>query len=570
MPPLARCKIAALADLADQLRFASKSALVRQIVSAERLASGLEPKERYPEDWIVFKITGHRPSNLDPAEPQTGTAVLSDLSAFVERLCESAELSIDDVPGGSIDADTLAERWNVSRKTVDRARRKGLIARRVRNERGRAMLVFTGESIASYEARQGEAIERAGRFTRLGPETEAKILRRAARYRGRFNCTLNQAAVRLAARFERSHQGVRELLERHDSREREKTGGKPIFDERPDRSARTKINALRLARAGAEPAEIAESIFGPRADKRRATRLIRQIRARLLHRLDLEGPVSPAFSRRDADEVLLAPDSVRTNLGGGIGGGPKATELAGFVAMLRECGPPDAGAEAARAVAYQYHRFRARKLREKLSETDPNPTRLDEIETRLRWAALLRVELVRGQLGVLGPAIVHGVGLPLERIPPHRLRALLEVGLDAIGRSADKFAPFHGGRMAGAVSIRLSRAISTALAAENGPVADAKRRPATSGDAPDFTLDRPSAAWSAWLAPLPGLREALPKVEGRDRLILARRSGFDGEAPETITALAERLGTTRMHAARYERAAVREALRLTGDRVGTR
>lgn len=565
MPPLARCKIAALADLAEQLRYASKAALVRQIEAAERLVSGLEPKERYPGDWIVFKITGHRPSNLSPADPHTGTAVLSDLSAFVERLCESAELAIDDMPAGSIDADTLAERWNVSRKTVDRARRKGLIARRVRNDRGRAMLVFTGESVASYESRQGEAIERAGKFTRLGPETEARILRRAEVYKRRFNCTLNQAAVRLAARFDRSHQGVRELLERHDAREREKPGGRPIFDQRPDRSARTKINALRLARAGAEPAEIAESIFGPRADKRRATRLIRQIRARLLRRLDLEGPVSPAFSRREADEVLLAPDSVRTTLGGG----PKATDLVGFLAMLRECGPPDTQAESARAVAYQYLRFRARRLREKLSETDPNPTRLDEIETRLRWAALLRVELVRGQLGVLGPAIEHGIGLPLERIPPHRLRALLEVGLGAIGRTADRFAPFHGGRLAGAVSIRLSRAITVAIEADRGPVADAKRRPATNGEAPDFTLDRPSAAWSAWLAPLPGLRDALPRVEGRDRVILARRSGFDGEAPETITVLADRLGTTRMHAARYERAAIREALRLRGEGVGS-
>ena len=37
MPPLARCQIAALADLADQLRYASRPALLRQIESAERL-----------------------------------------------------------------------------------------------------------------------------------------------------------------------------------------------------------------------------------------------------------------------------------------------------------------------------------------------------------------------------------------------------------------------------------------------------------------------------------------------------------------------------------------------------
>jgi hypothetical protein len=563
MPPLAQCKIAALADLADQVRFAPKTALLRQIRAAEGLAAGLEEQERYPEEWIVFRITGHRPERAEAGQAHTGEAVLADLSAFVERLCEAALLDLGDLPSGSVDAEALSERWNVSRKTVDRARRRGLIAWRVRNERGRATLVFTPEAVASYEGRQGEAIERAGRFTRLDAPTEARIIRRAARYRRVFHCTLNQAAVRLAARFERSHQGVRELLERHDAREREKAGGRPIFDERPDRSARTKSTALRLARSGAEPSDIAEQIFGPRADKRRATRLIRQVRARVLHRLRLDGPVSPAFSRPDADEVLLAPGCVRT----GLGLPPGATDLEGFLAMLEAGRAPDAAIEAARAVAHQYLRFRARRLLERVSETDPNPTRLDEIETRLRWAALLRVELVRDQLGLLVPSIERATGRGIDRLPPHQQRPLLLIGLGAIGEAVDRFAPFHGGRLAAAVSLRLSKALSGAIEGERGPFAEAKRRPATTHEMPDFTLLRPSASWSVWLAPVPGLRRALPMLDDRDRMILLRRSGLDGSAPETISTLAERLGTTRMHAARYERAAIREALRLGGERV---
>lgn len=558
MPPLAKCRIPELADVADQLRFAPHEALLRQVEAAERLAGDLEEKERYPVDWLVFRITGHRPDSPGGESAVfTGSAVLADLSAFVERLCEAGEFALDDLPEGSVDADALASRWNVSRKTIDRSRRKGLIARRVRNERGRASLYFTPPSVEAYEGRRGDAIEKAGAFSRLDAATEERIIRRAARYRRAFRCTLNQAAVRLAEKFGRSHQGIRELLERHDARERER-GGEPIFEERPDRSARTQIVALRLSRAGGEPADIAHEIFGPRADKRRATRLIRQARARLLRRLQLEGSVSPAFARSDADEVLLAPAGVRT----GLGGGPGAETLEGFVRVIREASPMAADEEAARAVAHQYLRARARRLLEKLSETDPNPTRLDEIETRLRWAGLLRTELVRSELGVLGTTIERQVGRSMDRIPAHRLRPLLVIGLGAIGEAADRFAPFHGGRLAGAVSLRVGKAITRAIDDGSSAYHAARRRPATTAAMPDMTRMWPGPAWSAWLAPLPGLREAYQHLTGRDRLIIGRRSGFDGEAPDTITRLAERLETTRMHAARYERAAVREALRV--------
>ncbi|HHN78369.1 MAG TPA: hypothetical protein ENK11_06840, partial [Phycisphaerales bacterium] len=325
-----------MAELADQLRFASRGALLRQIAHAETLAAELEESEQYPEDWIVYRITGHRPEASGAAVTYAGASVLSDLSAFVERLCDAAQLERGDIEGPTIDAVSLCARWRVSRKTVDRARRRGLIARRVRNERGRATLVFTERAVEAYERRRGDALERAGRFSRLGPDMEAKIIRRAARYRERFNCSLNRAAVRLAERFGRSHQGIRELLERHDARQRE-LGLEPIFDERPDRSARTMVSALRMARAGAEPSEIASHIFGPRADKRRATRLIRQIRARLLMRLELDGPVSRVFLRDDADEVLLAPEAVRTRLGGGPGAG----ELVEMIRLIREAPPPE-------------------------------------------------------------------------------------------------------------------------------------------------------------------------------------------------------------------------------------
>jgi RNA polymerase primary sigma factor len=558
MPPLAKCRIPEIADLADQLRFAPHEALLRQVESAESLAGDLDEHEKYPVDWLVFRITGHRPDGASGESAVfSGAAVLADLSAFVERLCEAAEFGLGDLPEGSVDADTLAGHWNVSRKTIDRSRRKGLIARRVRNERGRASLYFSPASVSAYEGRRGEAIEKAGSFSRLDGATEARILRRAARYRRVFNCTLNQAAVRLAEKFGRSHQGIRELLERHDARARER-GGEAIFEERPDRSARTQIVALRMSRSGAEPSEIARAIFGPRADKRRATRLIRQARARLLRRLSLDGPVSPAFSRPDADEVLLAPASVRTALGGG----PGADDLEGFVRVIRESSPMPAADEAARAVAHQYLRFRARRALERLSETDPNPTRLDEIETRLRWAALLRNELVRSELAVLGTTIERQVGRSLDRVPPAPAAPAAGHRAARDGRGGGPVRPVPRRAARGARVDAAGQGDHPGDRRRNERVPRGARRPATPSGMPDFTRLWPGVAWVGVARAAAGAARRVPHLSGRDRLIIGRRSGFDGAAPETITGLAERLETTRMHAARYERAAVREALRV--------
>ncbi len=215
MPLLARMVVPALEDLARQLRFAPREALLRDVERAEALAGVIRGDHFYDEAWIVEQVTGYRPTLEAPATV-VGGALLSDLSGFVERLSEAARLTAEDLPAGWLDPDALAARWSLSRKTLDRYRKRGLCARRIVGPDAKVRLAFVPEVIAAFEAAQQGAIRRAGGFSRISVEDEARMIRRAARYRAWFGCTLNEAAKRLAKRFGRSLEAVRQVLQRHD------------------------------------------------------------------------------------------------------------------------------------------------------------------------------------------------------------------------------------------------------------------------------------------------------------------------------------------------------------------
>ena len=119
MPPLPRLRVAALDDLARQLRYAPREALERHIASAERLCEELDPDRGYPEDWFIYRLTGYRPEISEPAS-LVGEALLGDLSALVERLSVAAGQTPEDAGEGALTIEGLCARWSVRRKTIAR------------------------------------------------------------------------------------------------------------------------------------------------------------------------------------------------------------------------------------------------------------------------------------------------------------------------------------------------------------------------------------------------------------------------------------------------------------------
>lgn len=561
MPPLARIRNQAVAEIAAQLRFAPPAALRRHIARAEELAADLDQAMQYPEDWLLYRLTGYRPESPGiSAIP--GDDLLGDLSALVERLSETARLSPDDIEESFLDVEGLCERWNVTRKSVERYRRQGLVARRVDTGGGGRRLVFAPEVVEAFERRHAARLRRAAGFSRIPAEIEAKMVRRAERYR-RAGCTLNEAAQRIAGRYGRSHEAVRQLLRRENERRSE-----PLFTEPGPPSDRDRRMILRAVRRGIEPSAIANRTGRSKASVLRA---LNEHRAELLRGLKL--PTEPPVFARDAERVHAVLTSEHATSGLGRCG---ETDLLGFLEAARRRTPPTVEEERGRAEAYRLLRWRAGSRIASLSTTTAEAAWLDEIETDLRWAGRLKAELVRTQLPHMVATLESSGEARLEEMAAPALAKLIERGIAAVCGAVDRFDPSHGSRLAASAGMAVHKVAAERareLASARARPGRAMRRLTHGMRFEDWTWR--VAPWQAWLSPDVRVRSVLDQLHERDRAMLELRFGLAGGPPRTLDAVAEQCGVTRMHAAKWERAAVRAALaaargrRMPPDAVGS-
>ncbi len=559
MPRLTALRIGPLDDLARQLRFAPRPAVLRHIRAAESISAELEPDRIYPLEWLVHALTGYRAdAPEDDADVSiVGAALRAELSAFVERLSHQAGLTADDLDDSTISLEELCRRWGVNRKTIERRRREGLIGRRIRGEEGRGRLVFASAVVERFEHDRTGAPQRP--LVRMDDAEKTRIIRRAERYHARFGCSLNQAAARLAERTGRGRETIRRLLLAHD-----RDADEPIFEHRPALTTRDHAIALRARRRGLGFPAIARGMGWTLSTAQRA---VQEGRAEALRTLDLDAPMSPVFQRSDARGVLLAPLEVSSGLGA-----PIETSAAVFEAVSRDAPRPEETAERRRAAAACFLRWSARLRIEALPPSSPRAADLDAIETDLRWCALLVVELVRAHSGLALRTIEDLLGAPLLDLSSDDVRRAHRLAMRALIDAAWTFDPFRPGahRLAGHAAGYLTRALAR-------PLADARgRRPAGARRSHQREISlhdwsHSVADWQRWLDPPAPVRAALvgdapPRF---DRRIIAARYGWtpEGRPPMTCAEVGRALELGAGVVAARECASIRAALGLRKARI---
>jgi hypothetical protein len=543
MPRRSRIRIGALEDLATQLRFAPRGAALRQIERAERLAAEIDPAGAYAEDWVAWRITGYRRTIEEPAL-LVGEALLGDLSAFLERLSEESRLERSEVGADALSIDDLCARWRVSRKSIERYRRLGLLGLRVRDQGGAIVLVFKPAIISAFEARHAERLRAAGEFRRMDEQERRRVERLGARLARVPGVSASAAAGRIAPRVERGRETIRRALLSGSG------SGGAVFAGVGALTARERTIIWRAYRWGVPASDIAERFNRSRGA---VHRIVNERRAELLRRLDLSGPVAPHFLDAARADALLHDPIVAQGLGA-----EGERTVAEFAEAWRDARAMDARRERTLAEAYLLLRFKGAGAIAGLPRAAPGSRALDEAETILRWASQVKVELARGQAGLALRSVEERIGPVL--LAPSEAGPWIVAAMRAVCRAIDQFDPFRAGRLAASSSLAIARALAPADPGRAQTARQARRAARLDEPLDDWT--RAAADWNAWLAPHPALRRGAGALrEPLEQVVLAR-FGLVGARPMTMAEVTARFGVTEAQVVRATVEATRAARRL--------
>lgn len=548
MPALSAIRTGVIETLAAELRFAGKATLVRHLERIEGLAPGIDSDGVYPAEFLVFRVTGYRPESMGAGldELIPGEVVLGDLSALAERISESAKITESDVGVAGEDhwtIDGLAERWGVSRKTVERYRRKGLVARRVDRGSGHRAVVFMRDAVEWFEQRHEDRIGNAAGFSRMSDSMRAKIVRDAKRYVAWLGWNRSRVCERISQRIGRSMESVRLVLVQHDE---QAPKGERIFrmvgaagDEEQVEMLRESLRGKRSGTIGARLGRSAMSV----------SRGVNRARRGLI--LDAGFGVSAVDLDDAVDEGILEEQVVRSGLDT-----RGATDLAGLIGQMREQHAAVVYEQTARARAVGALRIRCERLCAQLHPSTPSGRVLDEIETAMRWMMLLRIELAATQLGLMLSTIEERIGGPIDTLAPGRVAEILSDAISVVHSVVERFEGAGNRRLAAPVGLSMARWCAH-LDDVAVPVTEGKagRRLIAGYEVKDWTRSLWARWW--WLRPEVLGDGSLEGATDADRELLTRRYGLGGEQPWTLGELGEAMDTPAMHAGRMVQGALR-------------
>jgi len=426
-----------LDELARQLVRAPAERRAEQVRRAERLHDEIEPDASYPFDYLVYRITGFR-AETDATVLLVGEAVAADLRLLIDTLSRSIRIYAE--KGESLETiEGLAQRLGVSTKTIERWRKDGLRWRWTFDpQRGKSVITIPLAALAAFRERSPQRIEQARGFTRMSAAQRDELIAAAREMvRQHPGWSLNRVARRLAPRFHRAHETVRQILQQHEARHR----NQPIFQDAG--GPLTERDARLIARArqrGILVRTLAEH-FGKSPSTVRAAHA--RHRLAQLRKLDLRGIESPLFERPDAEQVYR--HSPRARAADRDDGAISSVPVGDLPAALRQLyRQPTLDAATQRHLFRRMHylRFKARHAIAAMSSRQPRTADLKQAQALIDAAHATRDRLARANLPVvLSVARRHRLS---AESPGDHLIDLLEIGHDELIDAVEAFNPFTG------------------------------------------------------------------------------------------------------------------------------
>ncbi len=288
-----------LAQLLMQLRFTPEAKRHTQLAAAEKLFCLIEEGKQYPYDFVCFHITGfHTKIGLEQ-ELIDGRDLRDDLQVFIAKLSGRLATPVAQEKEKVYAVADLAAEFNVSTKTIDRWRKRGLLARKFIFDDGERRLGFLASVVERFARANPHLVARAGSFRRLGDNQRQQVVRQARSLAARTSLSRNQITRQVAERLGIAQETARTILLQHEK----KHADKPVFRRPLGRIKPAEAAELfRLYKQGVPVRQLME-----RFSRSRATvhRIVNQRRAMALLARKIEYVASDEFLQENAREQIL-------------------------------------------------------------------------------------------------------------------------------------------------------------------------------------------------------------------------------------------------------------------------
>jgi RNA polymerase primary sigma factor len=287
-----------LQDLARQLAFTPAQKRREQLQAAVEFLERIDAGEEYPWEYILFRITGYR-SRESVDHQITGRTLLADLAHLVEHVSETLEIRTEEAGDAVLSLDQVTARFNVSSKTIQRWRRRGLVAMRYVYSDGVKRIGFRQRDLETFNGRFSQRVAKSARFRQLSEEEKDQIIRRARRLAARCHCCIKVISRRIGRRMSRSPETIRYVIRRYDLAHPQEA----IF---PVAEAVLTEQDRRII-ADCFERGISVDCLARRYCRTRSSiyRLVGEEKARRIKNLEIRVVANPLFDHPDAEQIIM-------------------------------------------------------------------------------------------------------------------------------------------------------------------------------------------------------------------------------------------------------------------------
>ncbi len=402
-----------LAELLMQVRFSPPAKRRKQVENVEQLLAiiekdksfdkappttrfeGKQDKE-YPFEFVCYKITGFRPKGEAGRRLIKGDELADDLRIFIWKLSGQVAEPAGAQPEEVYTKEQLANKMNVSTKTIDRWRRRGLGVRKYVFEDGRKRLGFSQSAVEKFLRKNRDLADKAGRFTRMSAQQRRAIIDRAAALSTETKMSRRKIIAQIAAETQRGQETIRCVLLNYEKSHPDKAGSmrKAVGLLSPAETA--EIDRLHKQKTGIR--ELMKRFGRSRSS---IYRILKQRRVHTLLARKIEFIRSKEFSETGAETKILGSGpglrrhvEVKSRISPVLKGGSLGEYLEGLkgVPVLNR------QEEMELFRKYNYLKYLAHITREQLKMSSIPSTRLDEIEGYLAEAEAVKESIIEANL----------------------------------------------------------------------------------------------------------------------------------------------------------------------------